>query len=224
MAHARTLNEQSADLYSDFKDFIVAKDHPCVMAQTVFSMDAVTLKEYPSFGTRSTAAHILSDLKEYLDTCDFEANTFQTFIATFPDVDVFSEIEFEKLLWQQLQFIHEADTQNWDSAVSKDPDDPSFSFSIGGTAFYIVGMHPKSSRKARRAPVVTLVFNLHWQFDKLREMGTYQRVRDTIRRRDKTLQGSVNPVLKDFGEESEARQYSGRHVEAAWKCPFHASH
>jgi hypothetical protein len=34
------------------------------------------------------------------------------------------------------------------------------------------------------------------------------------------LQGSINPNLSDFGVHSEARQYSGRAVEDAWKCPF----
>jgi hypothetical protein len=121
-----------------------------------------------------------------------------------------------------LQFIHDSDTEPWDSRVSNNPENSNFSFSIGGRAFYVVGMHPKSSRMARRAPYPTLVFNLHWQFEKLREMGAYHKVRDKIRERDTDLQGSINPVLEDFGESSEARQYSGRKVESAWKCPFHS--
>jgi FPC/CPF motif-containing protein YcgG len=39
--------------------------------------------------------------------------------------------------------------------------------------------------------------------------------------RDLRLQGSLNPNLSDFGKKSDARQYSGRAVEANWKCPFH---
>lgn len=42
-----------------------------------------------------------------------------------------------------------------------------------------------------------------------------------IRARDKTLQGDLNQNLADYGEASEARQYSGRAVENDWKCPFH---
>jgi FPC/CPF motif-containing protein YcgG len=52
-------------------------------------------------------------------------------------------------------------------------------------------------------------------------MGTFEQVRDKIRARDEALQGEVNPVVKDHGEESEAKQYSGRKVEDNWKCPFH---
>ena len=56
-----------------------------------------------------------------------------------------------------------------------------------------------------------------------------------VRARDSALQGSVNPMLDDFGTHSAARQYSGRAVEADWRpafraderpaarCPFHHS-
>ncbi|MNR56963.1 YqcI/YcgG family protein [compost metagenome] len=47
-------------------------------------------------------------------------------------------------------------------------------------------------------------------------------MQDAIRTRDIALQGSINPVLARFGEASEARQYSGRAVEADWQCPFHS--
>ena len=54
---------------------------------------------------------------------------------------------------------------------------------IAGKSFYIVGLHPNSSRLARRSPFTAIAFNLHWQFEKLREMGTFIRVRNTIRKR-----------------------------------------
>ncbi len=205
----------------EFKDFIIADNHPCIMANTVFEMDKFHLKIYDQLGSKKTAKILGEDLKAYIAAYDFESKDFESFIAVFPEAQVVSEIEFENLLWRQLQFLHEQDTAGWDPTVSNDPEDPNFSFSIGGKAFYVVGLHPKSSRKARRAPYPTLVFNFHSQFEKLREMGVYHKVRDKIRERDEELQGSINPVLKDFGEESEARQYSGRKVAEKWKCPFH---
>ena len=120
-----------------------------------------------------------------------------------------------------LQRLHNNDDEDWDESVSPDPNDSDFSFSVKGKAFYIIGMHPNSSRLARQAPYCTVVFNLHWQFEKLREMGTYQKVKERIRKRDKALQGTINPILRDFGTDSETKQYSGREVEANWKCPFH---
>ena len=52
-------------------------------------------------------------------------------------------------------------------------------------------------------------------------MGVYDKVKKRIRSRDKELQGSINPVLRDFGTDSETKQYSGREVESNWKYPFH---
>lgn len=200
--------------------FIIEKNHPCLMAQTVFQMDQVKIHTYEDFGSRKTARKILNDLKEYIDNYDFESNEFYTFLAVFKNQPDFSEKRFEELLWKQLQYLHEEDTEEWDPLVKADPEDPDFSFSLGGKAFYMVGMHPNSSRKARQTPFPVIAFNLHWQFEKLREMNTYHTVRDKIRERDIELQGSINPMLEDFGKDSEAKQYSGRKVGEDWKCPF----
>ena len=205
----------------ELKEFIVDQNHPCVMAQTVFSMDKVDFHVYENFGSRQTAEALLSDLKAYISKYDFESRDFFTFIATFEGRTNFTEAQFETLLWNQLQFLHEADDQPWDPTVSSDPANPNFSFSIGGKAFYLVGLHPNSSRKARQSPLPTIAFNLHWQFEKLRDMGAYANVKGKIRVRDHELQGSNNPMLEDFGEKSEARQYSGRNAGEAWECPFH---
>ena len=205
---------------SKFEEFIIAKDHPCIMAQTVFSMDKVDFHEYDNFGSRETARAILADLKKYIDSYDFNSNDFLTFLVGFKGKQDYTEEEFEEVLWQQLQYLHEEDDTPWDKEVSPDPEHKNFSFSLGGKAFYIVGLHPNSSRKARQAPYPAMAFNLHWQFEKLREMNSYHTVRDKIRERDIELQGTINPMLEDFGERSEARQYSGRKVGEDWKCPF----
>jgi FPC/CPF motif-containing protein YcgG len=206
---------------AEYAEFILENEHPCIMAKTIFAMDQFTLKTYDDFGSMETAAKLLKDLKDYIEAYDFESNDFKTFLAVFPNSPEYSEICFEELLWKQLSNIHKLDNEPWDPAVSDNPKDENFSFSIGGKAFYVVGLHPNSSRKARQSPYTTLTFNLHWQFEKLRDMGTYQKVRDRIRDRDVALQGSINPMLEDFGNNSEAKQYSGRKVDKEWKCPFH---
>lgn len=204
-----------------FTNFILTKDHPCVMAQSVFTMDNLDFYTYENFGSRKTAKIILGDLNNYLSNYDFDSKEFFSFIAVFSDGKQYSEKEFEILLWQQLNLLHEADEVAWDKEVSNDPENDNFSFSLLGKAFYIVGMHPNSSRQARQSPQPTIVFNLHGQFEKLRKMGVYRTVRDKIRQRDEKLQGNINPMLKDFGDESEAKQYSGRAAGEEWKCPFH---
>ncbi|SDS74631.1 hypothetical protein SAMN04487764_2954 [Gillisia sp. Hel1_33_143] len=209
------------NIKQEYEDWIVGKDHPCVMAQTVFSQDTVKTIEYYNFNSETTTKSLLEDLESYINDYDFESNQFQSLVAVFPDLTVESEKEFELLLWEQLYNIEKIDNQPWDSSVSRDPNDDNFSFSIAGHAFYIVGMHPNSSRLARQSPYPSIAFNLHNQFEKLREMGAYEKVRDKIRERDMELQGSVNPMLEDFGESSEAKQYSGRAVGGDWVCPFH---
>jgi len=223
-ANARTkrlVKSGKNQILKEFRNFILENDHPCMMAQTVFSMDKVELKTYKEFGSLDTAKAIFADLEKYIADYDFSSNDFKTFIAVFPDSPVFSEINFERKLWQQLQYLHQVDNKDWDPEVSEDPKNQNFSFSIGGKAFYVVGLHPEASRTARKSPYPALTFNLHWQFEKLREMGNYENVRDRIRDRDRNLQGDINPMLEDFGENSEARQYSGRKVGKDWKCPFH---
>ena len=144
-----------------------------------------------------------------------------TFVGLFDSVS-YNEEEFERLLWAQLQQLHELDREHhgWDAAVSCDPRDANFSFSVGGRGMFVVGLHPHASRISRRAPSDTLVFNFHSQFEALRESGKYESMQKAVRRRDIALQGSINPVLARFGEASEALQYSGRAAPA--KCPFRA--
>jgi FPC/CPF motif-containing protein YcgG len=97
---------------------------------------------------------------------------------------------------------------------------PTFRSASAGRLFFIVGLHPNASRKARRFEAPTLVFNLHDQFEQLRADGRYGKLRERILERDIRFSGSVNPMLATHGEASEARQYSGRAVDEAWVCPF----
>ena len=131
------------------------------------------------------------------------------------------DADFHERLWMQLQAIHDLDIVEhpWASGVSDDPEAADFSFSVASRAFFVVGLHPRSSRLARRAPQPTLVFNFHDQFEALRVSGRFEKLQAAIRERDKALQGNINPVLARFGEASEARQYSGR---AGAGCPFHS--
>ena len=91
---------------AQFKNFIIEENHPCVMAQTVFSMDQVDFHVYDDFGSKNTARKILKDLKAYLNKYDFDSNDFFTFMASFRGRKEYTEKQFEELLWKQLEFIH----------------------------------------------------------------------------------------------------------------------
>jgi FPC/CPF motif-containing protein YcgG len=140
----------------------------------------------------------------------------------FHGPEIRSEQHFEDLLWNQLQTMHSLDSNffTWDKNVDSDPQSHHFSFSIGGRAMYVIGMHPQSSRLARTSLYPTMVFNLHEQFARLRARGKFETMKQAIRMREMAFQGSINPMLASFGENSEARQYSGRAVPADWSCPF----
>ncbi|MGF6492218.1 FPC/CPF motif-containing protein YcgG [Luteibacter sp. 621] len=149
-------------------------------------------------------------------------DTFRSLVVHFSDHTVMPERAFERLLFARLQGIHEADARSheWDPAVSADPEDPAFSMSVGGKGFYVVGLHPGASRPGRRLAHPALVFNLHSQFEYLRSQGRYERLKSAIIEQDIERNGSANPMLAVHGSTSEAVQYSGRHVEGPWRCPF----
>jgi len=214
-------NPKINTIESELRDFIITQKHPCLMANSVFVMENYHLKIYDNITSDKIVYPILIDIENYLSKYDFKSKKFESLIICFKNNTFDSELQFENALWTFLQKLHDADDVPWDSNVSKNPNDANFSFSIKGKAFYIVGMHPNSSRKARQTPYCTIVFNLHGQFEKLRTMGTYETVKNKIRQRDRLLQGSINPVLRDFGTDTETKQYSGRNVEKTWKCPFH---
>ena len=149
---------------------------------------------------------------------------FTTYVAVFAgfEIDDDAESSFERALWNQLTRLHELDREHhaWDPRVSSDPADPTFSYSFASTGFFVVGLHPGSSRAARRFAWPTLVFNAHEQFVALRSKGQFVRLQERIRSRELSLDGSLNPNLADYGEHSEARQYSGKALREDWTCPF----
>lgn len=198
---------------------ILGPEYPCLGARSVFKRERATVVLHGDLEAPETARTLLEQLREYAAAVDPEEG-FVSFVAGFRGPEVRDEKHFEEMLWGLLQRLHDVDEQPWAPEVSADPNDPHFAFSVAGTPFFIVGLHPKASREARRMPLPVLVFNLHEQFESLREEGGFERMRDTIRRRDEELQGSINPMVSDHGETSEARQYSGRKLEKAWEAPF----
>ena len=200
---------------------VLADGYPCIMAASAARRGQLAAVAYGPIGDARTADRLAIDLAAFAAAPDPDRG-YRSLVAVFARPGPAGEAAFEAALWQLLGALHRRDAAAWDASVSDDPASPSFSFSFAGRAFYVVGMHPAASRRARRFAAPLLVFNLHAQFEQLREEGRYGRVRDTIRGRDVAFDGSVNPMVTDFGEASDARQYSGRAVGDAWRCPFHA--
>ena len=215
-------SQHSESLASRMKDYVASDTFPCVGARSAFNKGRVRFGTYHRLGFAADAASICADLTRFSEQFPDPGSDPVTFCALF-DTEVDSESRFATLMWQTLQAIHEHDREafQWDPTVSPDPEAPDFSFSVGGRAFFVVGLHPHASRLSRRSPVPCLVFNFHNQFEALRANGKFDGMQKVIRRREIELQGSINPVLARYGDASEARQYSGVAVSAGWKCPFH---
>ncbi len=205
--------------------FIGAPDFPCLGAKAALAHRHIRTIDAGDLDSADHDSVIVAQLQKFAGRAHADA-LFVSVVVLFAPAPAMSERAFERALWRRLQSLHAIDRLqfDWDPDVSCDPDSPHFSMSLGGKAFFVVGLHPGSSRPARRFRQPALVFNLHSQFEQLRADGRYEKLREAIIARDVAFSGSPNPMLAVHGEHSQARQYSGRRVGANWACPFHALH
>ena len=197
---------------------------PCVGAKSALATDNMRFLLAGDLRQGSHDGAVVAQLQAFAATMPGDA-LFISQVVLFPETPALDELRFEQALWQRLQALHEVDAAEyaWDASVSDDPQSAQFSLSLGGRGYYVIGLHPGASRPARRFDCAALVFNLHSQFETLRADGRYDKLRAAITERDTAYSGSPNPMLATHGEASEARQYSGRQVDAAWRCPFSAA-
>ena len=196
---------------------------PCVGAKSALARGTLKVIVGHSIASGWDDVRIHSELLEWAARYRDDPDGLRSLAVVFDGPRDLDEEAFERALWERVQSLADKDEwrgQAYDPRVSPDPADSHFSLSFGGEAFFVVGLHPAASRLARRFPRPSMVFNLHAQFEKLREEGRYERMREAILARDEALAGSVNPMLARHGEKSEARQYSGRQVGDDWICPF----
>jgi FPC/CPF motif-containing protein YcgG len=204
---------EGQDLQSKFEAFVRDRAFPCVGAKSALARGTLKVVPCRSISSGWDDLRIHGELLEWVSD-------------VFADRINLSEKSFENAMWERIQSLSDKDAwldQPYDSRVSHDPDDVHFSLSFGGEAFFAVGLHPRASRPARRFETPAIVFNLHDQFEQLRDEGRYEGMRETILARDVQLAGSVNPMLTRHGEASAAAQYSGREVDSQWVCPFRDS-
>jgi len=207
---------------------IASEKYPCVGAKGAFNRGSYRFGVYNDMSEEGSTAGLCYDLYSFLaghtDAANGINGPFISFVATFVDTKIESEMDFHTRMWNQLQVMHEVDRRHhaWDPSVSSDIDSPYYAFSFASQAIFIVGLNPFSSRIARRFPWPAIVFNPHSQFRLMRRQNTFSAMKSTIRARDLALQGSLNPNLADYGTDSEAKQYSGVPANGHLMCPFQA--
>lgn len=210
-------------LVARFHAFVRDSRFPCVGAKSALSKGQLHTLVARDMTSAWNDIPIHADIHAFAQRYKADPRLFQSFAVLFEGPRDLSEAQFEEHLWARVQSLTDKDAFHGvelDPRVDMEPDSPHFSLSFGGEAFFVVGLHPNATRDARRFETPVMVFNLHDQFQRLRTDGVYEKLRDSILVRDEALQGSLNPMLARHGEVSEARQYSGRQVDEAWRCPF----
>lgn len=210
-------------LISAFEEFVREPLFPCVGAKAALLKKQMTFVVARNIKSASDDFDIHAAVRGLVDKYRKNRAPFRSLAVIFQRDLTLDELQFEYHLWERLQTLSNIDDwigQEKDARVAHDPNHPEFSLSFGGEAFFIIGLHPQASRPARRFVRPTMVFNLHDQFESLREANQYEKLRASILDRDVKIAGNVNPMLAKHGEVSAARQYSGRAVESGWKCPY----
>lgn len=198
------------------------KDYPCIAALRSYHKDEYQVGLYGRFGSGESWRDLRNDLLFFLSEQRRSSSIYLTFWAVFEPNEM-GEEEFEERLWRELSCLTSEEEKHldWKPGASTDPDDKGFRFSLGGTEFFVVGLHSNNSRLARRFSRPCLVFNVFDQFEQLAKLGQYDSMVRINRERDVKFQGDVNPMVAEHGEEWETIQFSGRMNEKKWKCPFH---
>ncbi|UKY54505.1 guanitoxin biosynthesis heme-dependent pre-guanitoxin N-hydroxylase GntA [Streptomyces inhibens] len=204
--------------------FLLGDSFPCLAGRSAWRQGGITHHHYTWFGDDTAARHMAADLQTYVEAVDWDAKPFTSFVATFSGLLQVSDTEFEHLMWQQLQAVHDHDsrTHAWADGYAPDPSSRTFAYSVAGHPFFVIGLHETHSRIGRRPPFPMLAFNSHAQFDRIKAAGLWDRLQEKIRKQDIELQGDINPNLLEYEQLSEARRYSGRRKPADWTCPFTA--
>ncbi len=214
------LREEAEDL---FLSMIRDSAFPCVGAKSAAARGTLEIVHARDITSAWNDLEIHRALLDWSFRYRDDPEGLRSLAVIFDSPRNLDEHGFEEAMWDRLQSLADKDVwagQQPDQRVSSDPDDPHFSLSFGGQAYFVVGLHPTASRPARRYGRPTMVFNLHDQFERLRAEGRYEKMRETIIKRDVELAGTINPMLERHGELSAARQFSGRAVNDDWQCPF----
>jgi FPC/CPF motif-containing protein YcgG len=216
-------DDQNHPLAVEFANFIGDAAFPCVGAKAALNRQGMRFIVARDFRSAWDDLRIVATLMAVARDHGRHPDQLRSLVVLFEGGVPDSEEEFERHLWARLQSVAQKDEwlgQPVDPRISDDSADPHFAMSFGGEGFFVVGLHPRASRPARRFSLPAMVFNLQDQFERLRADGRYGKMASTIRERDIALAGSANPMLADHGTMSAARQYSGRQVGADWVCPF----
>lgn len=209
-------------IVEEYRKFLDEKGFPCIGAKAALSRNHIKCIVLTHMGCPAQDAEALEFIYNFVDAYRSSTDMYHSAAVIFKEPLRISENTFDQLLWQRLSSLSSLDKENFqhDTRVDSDPASARYSFSLKGEAFFIVGLHAASNRKARQFKYPALIFNPHAEFEKLRAVNRFIKMRDVVRKRDVAYSGSVNPMLNDFNTASEVYQYSGKQYTADWICPL----
>jgi FPC/CPF motif-containing protein YcgG len=224
-----SFNEECA-VKEQFRQYIMSKNFPCLSAKIAFRRNTFCFGFYDILASKHTTKLLWHHLIDFINRQSFfwaNNDIFTTYVACFRTPKDVNEVVFETLLWKQLQLIHAEDVENgmkWAENYSDNPTDPNFGFSVGGRAFFIVGLHPNSSRKARQFSTPVITFNSLDQFTNLRQLKMFTNIQQVVRNADLRQNKSINPNLILNDNNSDAFEYSGKLIQSGWTPDFKSLH
>ena len=219
-------DQGSQTIIDEFRHFIGDDAYPCVAARADLKCEQIQCFVAGHIGCPNDDPAILSFIYEFVAAYRKAGTILHSAAVIFTSPETISEQLFDLFLWKRLQALSEMDAKKYayDRRVDENPMASGFSFSLGEEAFFIIGLHPGSSRGARRFKYPAMVFNPHAQFEELRKQHRYEKMKKIVRKRDLSYSGSINPMLADYGDASEVFQYSGRQYGSDWVCPLKVIH
>lgn len=217
---------EESSIIEEYKEYIQNKEFPCVAARAALARQQVKYMVAEHLACPKDDTKILAFLYNFVEEYRQSDELFHSAVILFKGPDLPNEPLFDMLLWQRLQALSDLDARQhpYDNRVAPDPAAANFSFSLKEEAFFVIGLHPGSSRPARQFSYPALVFNPHAQFEQMRETEGYAKMQNIVRKRDLAYSGSINPMLTDYGTASEVYQYSGRQYDTNWTCPLKINH
>jgi FPC/CPF motif-containing protein YcgG len=209
-----------------FSEHLKSDIFPCIAAKAALVKNHIRCEVFDHMSCAKDDENILQFLYGFIDAYRNSTEMYHSAAVIFKAPVFENEDRFDEALWKRLQALSDLDAMYYayDKRVSSSPGSSLFSYSLKEEAFYIIGLHPSASRLARQFEYPALIFNPHAQFENLRELSKYENMKMVVRKRELANTGSVNPMLKDFGEQSEVFQYSGRNYNNDWQCPLKVNH
>jgi FPC/CPF motif-containing protein YcgG len=209
-------------IINEYFCFLNEREFPCVAAKAALTRNQIRCIVVHHMACPANDLEILRFMYDFVDQYRLSSESYHSAAVIFRAPADTDEKAFDTLLWERLKALSALDKANYlhDNRVDENPESPNYSYSLKSEAFFVIGLHPASERRSRRFKYPTLIFNPHAEFEKLRKLNRFEKLKRVVRKRDVIFSGSVNPMLNDFGNSSEVIQYSGKRHGKQWKCPL----